>query len=136
MQFTTKLAIVIDQDLANWQKLNVVAFLTSGITSQNSGIIGEKYQDKSGVQYSPLCVQPIVVLKAPREKLKTFLQRANNKEISSSIFIEDMFKTGHDEANRQTVLNYETDALPLVGICIRAEKKLVDKILKGAKLHD
>jgi hypothetical protein len=136
MEFTTKFAIVIDQDLVSWQKLNVIAFLTSGLTSQNNDIIGEAYKDSSGKQYSPLCVQPIVILKSSREKLQTFLQRANNKKVSSAIFIEDMFTTGHDSVNRQVVAQYPTTDLPLVGMCIRAEKKLVDKIFKGAKLHE
>ena len=31
MEFTTKVAIVVADDLKVWQKLNVVAFLTSGM---------------------------------------------------------------------------------------------------------
>ena len=32
MDFDTKIAIVVRDDLATWQKLNVTAFLTSGVT--------------------------------------------------------------------------------------------------------
>ena len=34
--FDTKISIVVREDLATWQKLNVVAFLTSGVVGANS----------------------------------------------------------------------------------------------------
>jgi hypothetical protein len=34
MQFDTKIAVVIRTDLEAWQKLNVAAFLTSGVAAQ------------------------------------------------------------------------------------------------------
>jgi hypothetical protein len=51
------------------------------------------------------------------------------------LYIEDMFSTGHDEANRATVSDKEPDNLPIVGLALREERKLVDKITKGAKMH-
>lgn len=136
MEFSTKFAIVVAEDLENWQKLNIVAFLTSGVIGGTEDLIGEAYQDASGKTYAPLCIQPAVILKSTRKRLSTFLGRANRRGVKAAIYIEDMFSTGHDEANRQTVTQYETEALPLVGIAIRANRKDVDKILKGAKLHD
>ena len=136
MDFSTKFAIVVADDLAQWQKLNVISFLTSGIIGEAPEIIGEAYRDGSSKQYSALCIQPAVILKSSRERLHTFLQRAHTRDIKAALYIEDMFETGHDEANRLSVLNYETSELPLVGIAIRAEKKAVDKVFKGAKLHD
>ncbi len=136
MEFSTKLAIVVADDLPVWQKLNVVAFLTSGIISQAESIVGEEYEDVSGKSYSPLCVQPAVILKSGRERLSTFLKRANTRGVKASIYIQDMFVTGHDEANRQTVAKYDTEELPLVGLGLRADRKDVDKIFKGAKLLD
>ena len=52
-----------------------------------------------------------------------------------ALYIEDMFATGHDAANRETVKAYASEDLPVVGIGVRAERKIVDKILKGAKMH-
>ena len=46
-----------------------------------------------------------------------------------------MFSTGHDEANRSTVKNYSSEDLPVVGLALREEKKIVDKVTKGAKLN-
>ena len=136
MEFSTKIAIVVADDLATWQKLNVVAFLTSGVMSELDEPYGEAYEDASGKQYSALCVQPIVILKAQRAKLPTFLARAERREVKAAVYIEDMFATGHDAANRETVRRYDSADLPLVGIALRADRKIVDKIFKGAKLHE
>lgn len=136
MEFTTKVAIVVADDLKVWQKLNVVAFLTSGIIGETEGIIGKEYEDASGQRYAPLCIQPTVILQSPRQRLVTFLKRANSRGVRIAVYIEDMFSTGHDAANRSTVARYETESLPLVGLGVRAEKKQVDKVFKGAKLHN
>ena len=46
-----------------------------------------------------------------------------------------MFTTGHDAANRAAVKEHATDELNLVGLALREDKKIVDKITKGAKMH-
>lgn len=136
MELATKFAIVVAEDLPQWQKLNVVAFLTSGVLSADGTPVGEDYRDASETTYLPLCIQPIVILKATRERLTTFLSRANNRGVRPAIYIQDMFETGHDAANRATVAKYPSADLPLVGLGICAERRDVDKIFKGAKLHD
>ena len=50
----TKIAIVLREDLQTWQKLNVTAFLTSGIISGNQALLGEPYEDGDNNQYSAL----------------------------------------------------------------------------------
>ncbi|MEM7403767.1 MAG: DUF2000 family protein [Pseudomonadota bacterium] len=136
MEFDTKFAIVVADDLLTWQKLNVVAFLSSGVVGGAEDILGEPYMDGSRQHYAPLCIQPIVILKTSRERLRTFLDRANRRGVAAAVYIEDMFATGHDGANRETVARYSTDALPLVGMAARGDRKEIDKICKGAKLHD
>lgn len=136
MQFDSKFVIVVADDLPVWQKLNVVSFLAGGVTSTPGVKTGEQYLDGSDNEYLPLCIQPTIVLKAQRSKFTTFIQRANREGVETAIFIEDMFSTGHDEANRSSVRNYGTESLPLVGIAMCADKKRVDKVVKGAKLHD
>jgi hypothetical protein len=51
MQFDTKIALVLRDDLAVWQKTNVTAFLVSGIAATVPGIVGEPYADASGNTY-------------------------------------------------------------------------------------
>ena len=133
--FDTKIAIVVRDDLATWQKLNVTAFLTSGVVAQSPTIIGEAYRDAAGNVYNPMSIQPMVVLAADQETLRAIHRRSLEREIMTSAYIEEMFATGHDVANRQVFSEFQPDNARLVGIALRADKKIVDKITKGAKMH-
>ncbi|PXA88011.1 hypothetical protein DMC25_11785 [Caulobacter sp. D4A] len=133
--FDTKIAIVLRDDLAPWQELNVTAFLTSGIIAQNPAIIGEPYRDAAGHVYNPMSIQPIVVLTADQETLRTIHRRSLEREVTTSVYIEEMFSTGHDAANREVFAQFAPADAKLVGIAMRAEKKVVDKITKGSKMH-
>ncbi|MDK1376304.1 MULTISPECIES: DUF2000 family protein [unclassified Sinorhizobium] len=133
--FETKFAIVLRDDLAMWQKLNVTAFLATGIIGQKPGIIGEAYRDAAGNLYNALSIQPIIVLSAGGATLGDIQRRALAKDVRTSIYIDEMFSTGHDAANREVFSKSAPDNARVAGIAIHAEKKLVDKITKGAKLH-
>jgi hypothetical protein len=133
--FDTKIAIVLRDDLAVWQKLNVTAFLTSGIVGTTPGLLGEPYEDAAGNRYNPLLVQPVIVLGADAATIQAVYRRAMEREVRLSLYIEDMFATGHDAANRETVRRWTGDEPSIVGLALRADKKVVDKITKGARMH-
>ncbi|RSC38726.1 DUF2000 family protein [Agrobacterium sp. FDAARGOS_525] len=133
--FDTKIAVVLRDDLAVWQKLNVTAFLMSGIVAQTGEIIGEPYRNGAGNVYNPLSVQPIVVMAADQEALRKIHQRSLERDVTTSLYIEEMFSTGHDAANRQVFSEFSPETAKVVGMALRADKKIVDKITKGAKLH-
>lgn len=133
--FDTKIAIVLRDDLAPWQELNVTAFLTSGIIAQNPAIIGQAYRDAAGHVYNPMSIQPVVVLSADQETLRTIHRRSLERDVTTSAYIEEMFSTGHDAANREVFAQFAPEDAKLVGIAIRTEKKIVDKITKGSKMH-
>ncbi len=135
MQFDTKVAIVIRSDLETWQKLNVAAFVSSGIIASAPECIGEPYEDGSGTGYLPLIRQPILIYGADRAALSRALDRALSRNVKPAIYTEDMFKTMHDEANRAAVKAVIRADLNLVGIALRAERKVVDKIVDGLKFH-
>lgn len=133
--FDTKFAIVLRDDLAAWQALNVTAFLTSGIVAQAPDMIGEAYRDRTGRFYNALSVQPAIVLAADAETMGAIHRRSLDRGVRTSLYIEEMFKTGHDAANRAVFADFAADDAKVVGIALRADKKLVDKIVKGAKMH-
>ena len=133
--FDTKIAIILRDDLAVWQKLNVTAFLMSGIVGQTREIIGEQYRDGAGNVYNPLSIQPIVIMATDQEMLRKIHQRSLERDVTTSLYIEEMFSTGHDAANRQAFSEFSPDNAKVVGLALRTDKKIVDKITKGAKLH-
>ena len=69
------------------------------------------------------------------EKRKTIFRRGMARGAKLSLYIEEMFETGHDAANRATVKARHPDEMSIVGLALREERKLVDKITKGAKMH-
>ncbi|MBX5164911.1 MULTISPECIES: DUF2000 family protein [unclassified Rhizobium] len=133
--FDTKIAVVLRNNLAGWQKLNVTAFLMSGIAGGHPEIIGEPYKDRAGNLYNPLSIQPIIVLSADEATMSAVHRRALERDITASLFIEEMFATGHDAANRAVFAEFAPNDAKVVGIAIRAEKKIVDKITKGATMQ-
>ena len=52
-----------------------------------------------------------------------------------AVYTEDMFKTTHDAANREVVKAVVRTDLNLVGIAMRADRKVIDKIVDGLKFH-
>ena len=135
MMFDTKIAIVVREDLATWQKLNVTAFLMSGIVGAAPEIVGEPYRDAAGNVYSSLSIQPVIVLAADRATLSTIHRRALERGIRHALYIEEMFATGHDAANRAVFAEHGPETAKVVGLALRDERRLVDRITKGARMH-
>jgi hypothetical protein len=135
-QFDTKVAVVVRSDLATWQRLNVTAFLISGVTAQaGPGAIGEDYLDADGRRYLPLLVQPVLVFEAGAAKLRTVRERAERRGVTIAIYTNEMFATGNDEDNRAAVRAVATDALDLVGIAVHAPHRDADAIIRGLDRH-
>jgi hypothetical protein len=135
MQFETKIAVVLRDDLAVWQKTNVTAFLVSGIAGTVSGVVGEPYRDASGNEYLPMFVQPVLVYEADGEALRRTYERAMSRGVTPAVYTNELFATGHDEANRAAVAAVAAEDLDLVGIAFRAERKTVDKIVDRLRFH-
>lgn len=135
-QFDTKAAVVVRDDLATWQRLNVTAFLMSGLTAQaGAQAIGEDYIDADGRRYLPLLVQPVLVFETSGAKLTTVRDRAERRGVDIAIYTREMFSTGNDEDNRAAVRAVPTDQLDLVGIGLRAPHRDADAILRGLARH-
>ena len=134
--FETKIAIVIRHDLATWQKLNITAFLASGVAAETPAAIGEVYVDRGGHAYGRMFVQPVLVFRGQTADLQAARRQALNRGLLCLPYVEAMFTTGHDAANRAVFAEEDPDAMNLVGIAIRGPRKDVDKAVKGLKLHD
>jgi hypothetical protein len=135
MRFDTKIAVLIRTDLETWQKLNVASFLISGIAAAFPECVGDAYEDGSGTRYLALIGQPILIYGADRAALSRALGRALARNVTPALYTEDMFKTAHDVANRAAVKAVARADLNLVGLALRAERKVVDKIVDGLKFH-
>jgi hypothetical protein len=135
MVHDTKIAIVIRYDLATWQKLNVAAYMASAIAAGRDGVIGLPYQDADGAGYLAMLGQPVLVFSATGPELAMVRQRTAERGLSMAISTEELFTTGDDESNRAVVRAVPTEKLALVGIGLHGRRSVIDKILKGLRLH-
>jgi hypothetical protein len=134
--FPTKAAVVVRDDLAPWQRLNVTAFMVSGlIGAAEPEAIGEAYEDADGVAYLPLLVQPLLVFEASAEQLQRARARAASRGVQLAVYTAEMFTTGNDSENRAAVRAVATEDLDLVGIGLRAGHRDADAVLRGLGRH-
>jgi hypothetical protein len=134
--YPTKAAVVVRDDLESWQRLNVTAFLVSGlIGAAEPEAIGEDYEDGDGVVYLPLLVQPLLVFEASAQHLQRARARAAARGVPLAIYTAQMFSTGNDAENRAAVRAVRTEELDLVGIGLRASHRDADAVLRGLARH-
>ena len=134
--FDTKVAVVVRDDLAVWQKLNVTAFLISGVVAgAGERVVGEDYVDADDARYLPLLVQPVLVYEASAEKLQTVRRRAADREVPLALYTKEMFATGHDADNRAAVKAVRTEELDIVGVALRASHRDANALTRGLDRH-
>ncbi|MGW6737822.1 DUF2000 family protein [Streptomyces sp. NPDC055013] len=135
VRFDTKIAVLLRGDLETWQRLNVTAFLVSGLGTQLPEVVGEPYEDADGVPYLPMFRQPVLVFEATKESLTTAHTRALSRSLPRAVFTSDLFTTGNDRDNRAAVRAVPTGELDLVGLAVYGPRNAVDKVIKGARMH-
>ncbi len=136
IRFDTKVAVVLRDDLQPWQELNVTAFLMSGIATSDPELVVEPYRDADGNRYLPMLRQPVIVLTAPAALLASARAKAIDRGVPIALYTSELFASGHDVANRAAVAAVGADDLDLVGIAVHGPRNAVDRMLKGARMHD
>ncbi|MFD6426819.1 DUF2000 family protein [Streptomyces sp. NPDC060198] len=135
VRLDTKIAVLLREDLETWQRLNVTAFLVSGLGSVAPEVVGEPYEDADGTPYLPMFRQPVLVFEGTKEVLTAAHTRALSRALPRSLFTSDLFATGNDRDNRAAVRAVGVGALDLVGLAVYGPRNAVDKVLKGARMH-
>ncbi|MFD5566744.1 DUF2000 family protein [Streptomyces cadmiisoli] len=135
VRFDTKIAVLLREDLETWQRLNVTAFLVSGLGVTVPEVIGEMYEDADGVPCLPMFRQPVLVFEGPKEILTAAHARVLSRALPRAVFTSDLFSTGNDRDNRAAVRAVPTAELDLVGLAVYGPRNAVDKALKGARMH-
>ena len=131
----TRLAFVVRDDLATWQKLNVAAFVTSGIGSRFPELVGPDYVDASGVSYLPKLVVPCRVYVADRPAMQRAFSRALERGLAVSVYSDELFGTMNDDENRAAVAAVATSALSVAGFAVVGPTRQVDKALDRLRPH-
>ncbi|WP_203434033.1 DUF2000 domain-containing protein [Jiangella asiatica] len=135
IRFTTKIAVLLHDDLAVWQRLNVTAFLVSGVAGAEPELLGEPYADADGTEYLPMFRQPVMVFAGDGDVLRAAHGRALSRGLRFTVFTRELFATGNDRDNRAAVAAVRRDDLDVVGLALHGPRNAVDKVVKGARLH-
>ena len=130
-----KIVIVLRDDLLGWQENNVTAFLASAVTAAYPELVGETYRDADGREYLAMLGTPVMVMVADGARLATIRERADSRGLRIGVYTADLFATGNDVDNRAAVASVTTEKLDLVGVAVAGERRVVDKVVKGASLH-
>jgi hypothetical protein len=137
MTYDHKIAIVVRNDLASWQKLNMAAFLASAVAIQFSETHGNSFINASGSTYLPFIKHPVLIYKADSaEQLKRAFTRAKERAIHIGIYTDPLFNTKDEEGNHIEIGKYTDDTQILAGIVLYGENKKVDKALDGLRFHN
>jgi hypothetical protein len=135
MRFDTKIAIAVRTDLPAWQKLNVTAFLASGVAAGVSEVAGKPYEDASGNRYLEMFRQPVLVYTGSYGQLAATRERAMARALPTAIYTDELFATSNDDDNRAAVRAVGAEGLRLAGVAVYGPRNAIDKACKGLTLH-
>jgi hypothetical protein len=133
--FDTKIAVILREDLAPWQRINASAYLIGGIAHRFPQLVGLPYADADGTEYLATLGQPVFVFEGGKETLHEVRSRAIRREMAMSVFTSDLFGTGNDVDNRAAVRAVPGADLDLVGLAVHGPANAVDRVVKGARRH-
>ena len=135
MRFETKIAVLLRDDLLTWQRLNVTAFLVSGITAAHPQLVGEPYEDADGTPYLAMLGQPVLVLEGSKEVAhRRPPAGARAGPAARGLHRRPVrHRVRRGQPGRRT--GGAADSLDLVGLAVHGPKNAVDKVLKGARMH-
>jgi hypothetical protein len=80
-------------------------------------------------------VQPVLVYEADAPALRRAYERAMSRGVTPAVYTKELFETNHDGANRAAVVGVSAEQLDLVGIAVRAERRIVDKVVDRLRFH-
>ena len=132
-----KLVLVIKDNLASWQKLNVAAFLASSVAIRFPETHGAEFVNASGSAYLPFIKQPILIYKAENsDEMNRAFARAKERDLHIGIYTEPLFATKNEAENQIEIAKATDQSQVLVGIAIYGEAKKIDKAIDKLKRHD
>ena len=136
VRFDTKIAVLLRDDLAVWQRLNVTAFLVSGIGTGASRADRRAVSGRRRHAYLPEFRQPVMVFEGGKETADGGARQGAGPRARTSRCSP---RTCSPPATTRTTARRCAPCrgadLDLVGIAVYGPRNAVDKALKGAAKH-
>jgi len=134
--FENKIAIILRNDLLDWQKLNVTSFLASSFAISFTEVHGKTFTTKNGDDFLHFMNQPVLIYKAEDENanaMRRVFNRAKERGLHIGVYPQSFFATKSAEENHLVMEDFNHETHLLAGIVIYGETKKVYKTLD--KLH-
>ena len=132
-----KIVIIVRNNLKNWQKLNVTAFLAGAVAIEFPELHGRHLVTASGNNYLPFFKQPVVIYRANDiGQMQRVFKRAKERELNIGIYPAQLFNTMNEQNNLDETARHTDDDQDLVGLAIYGDSKKVNKAIDGLKFHD
>lgn len=136
MEFENKIAIIIKDELLNWQKLNVASFLASSVAIKFPETHGKSFVNASKSEYLPFIKQPIIIYQADDQaQMDRAFSRAKQRELHIGIYTDSLFSTKNEDENHIEIGKLTDENQILRGIIIYGDNRKVNKALNGLKFH-
>ncbi len=136
MEFENKIAIIIKNELLNWQKLNIASFLASSVAIKFPKTHGKSFINALKSEYLPFIKQPILIYQADDQaQIDRAFTRARQRELHLGVYTNSLFSTKNEEENHIEKGKLTDENQTLIGIIIYGENKKVNKALNGLKFH-
>jgi len=134
--YDNKIVLIIKNDLATWQKLNVASFLASSVAIEFPETHGKSFINASNSEYLPFIKHPILIYGADtNEAISRAFNRAKERELNIGIYTEPLFATKNEDENHIEISKFTDGNQVLVGLAIYGDIKNVNKAIDGLKLH-
>lgn len=130
-----KIAVAVRNGLETWQRLNLTAFVVSGIGSRHPELIGEPYIDGSGRGELPKFAIPVLIYAGDGPAIRRAFLRAVERDLTVSVYTDELFATGNDVDNRAAVADVATEDLSVAGFAVAGDRKQVDKVFDKLRFH-
>ena len=135
MRFDSKIAIVVRGDLAAWQRLNVTAFLASGVAAGCGETIGKPYEDGSGHGYLEMFRQPVLVYAADGPGLAWSASGRPPGTCPPPSIPRTCSPRATTRPTGRWSGRWPAGDLRLAGVAVYGPRNAVDKVCKGLTLH-
>lgn len=107
----------------------------SGLGPAHPDLIGEPYVDGDGRMELSKFGIPVLVYAGDNAGVRRAFLRAVGRELSVSVYTDELFTTGNDVDNRAAVAAVPTENLSVAGFAVAGERKQVDKVFDKLKFH-
>jgi hypothetical protein len=109
--------------------------VVSGLGLAHPDLIGEPYVDGDGRSELAKFGIPVLVYAGDRDGVRRAFLRAVGRDLSVSVYTDELFTTGNDVDNRAAVAAVPTEELSIAGFAVAGERKQVDKVFDKLKFH-